>query len=176
MEILSKMLEAMVVTLREGVEAALVVGILLSYIRKTGRSHLRRYVYHGLWVAFLLSLAAAIVVQRLGLDLENELVEGTLMLIAAALVGSLLIWMWRGGRNLGQGDGSPTGCRYCQRVRSWAFPFHRYHGSPRRGRDGPFPFCPFGHHRGQSDVQHRGGSARPPASVCFRFFSDSREP
>lgn len=102
MEILSKMLEAMVVTLREGVEAALVVGIVLSYIRKTGRSHLRRYVYHGLWVAFLLSLAAAIVVQRLGLDAENEVVEGSLMLMAAALVGSLLIWMWRVGRTLGQ--------------------------------------------------------------------------
>ena len=44
MDILSKMLEAMVVTLREGIEAALVVGVLLAYLRKTGREALSRYV------------------------------------------------------------------------------------------------------------------------------------
>lgn len=102
MDILTKMLEAMVVTLREGVEAALVVGIVLAYLKKSEKDHLRRYVYHGLWAAILVSLLGALVVQKLGLDPENEMFEGTLMLVAAAFVGSLLIWMWRTGRTLKQ--------------------------------------------------------------------------
>jgi high-affinity iron transporter len=102
MEILSKMLEAMVVTLREGVEAALLVGIVLAYLKKSNKDHLRRYVYRGLGAAILVSLLGALVVQKLGLDPENEMFEGTLMLVAAAFVGSLLIWMWRTGRTLKQ--------------------------------------------------------------------------
>lgn len=100
MQLLSGMLEAMVVTLREGVEAALVVGIVLAYLRKTERGHLSRYVYRGLWVAILVSVLGAFVVQKLGLDPENELLEGSLMLVAAGLVGSLLVWMWKAGRTL----------------------------------------------------------------------------
>src|SRR3990170_5715852 len=91
MDILSKMLEAMVITLREGVEAALVVGILLAYLRKTGREALTRYVLLGLAAATLASLAGAIFIQRYGLDPENEVLEGTVMFVAAALVGSLEI-------------------------------------------------------------------------------------
>ena len=68
MDLLVKMLEAMVVTLREGVEAALVVGIVLAYLRKTERGHLSRYVYRGLWAAVLVSILGALVVQQFGLD------------------------------------------------------------------------------------------------------------
>jgi high-affinity iron transporter len=93
MEILSRMLQAMVVTLREGVEAALVLGIVLAYLRRTEKSHLTRYVYRGLWLAVAVSLGSALFVHRLGLDPENEVVEGSLMLVAAGLVGSLLVWM-----------------------------------------------------------------------------------
>ena len=99
MQILSKMLEAMVVTLREGVEAALVVGIVLAYLKKTQRDHLRRHVYRGLIAAVLVSIGGAFVVQKLGIDPDNELVEGSLMLAAAALVGSLLFWMWKSQDN-----------------------------------------------------------------------------
>lgn len=102
MEILSKMLEAMVVTLREGVEAALIVGIVLAYLKRSEKDHLRRYVYYGLWVAILASFLGALVVQKLGLDPENEVFEGTLMLVTAAFVGSLLVWMWRTARTLKQ--------------------------------------------------------------------------
>jgi len=100
MDILSKMLEAMVITLREGVEAALVIGILLAYLRKTGREALTRYVLLGLAAATLASLAGAIFIQRYGLDPENEVLEGTVMFVAAALVGSLVVWMWRTGRSV----------------------------------------------------------------------------
>ena len=99
-DILTKMLEAMVVTLREGIEAALVVGILLAYLRKTGRQALARSVLLGLGAAILASLLGAVLVQRYGLDTENEVLEGSLMFLAAGLVGSLVIWMWRMGRNV----------------------------------------------------------------------------
>ena len=102
MDILSKMLEAMVVTLREGIEAALVVGVLLAYLRKTGREALSRYVLLGLAAAILASLVGAFFIQRYGLDPENEVLEGSVMFVAAGLVGSLVVWMWRTGRSIRQ--------------------------------------------------------------------------
>jgi FTR1 family protein len=102
METLARMLEATVVTLREGIEAALVVGIVLAYLRRTGRAGLERHVYWGLGAALVASLAAAAAIRRFGLDPENEVWEGSLMLVAAALVGSLVIWMWRTGRRIRQ--------------------------------------------------------------------------
>lgn len=98
MDVLARMLEATVVTLREGIEAALVVAITLAYLRKCGRGELARYVYWGVATAVVASAVAALAVQRWGLDPENELWEGSLMLVAAGLVGSLAAWMWRAGR------------------------------------------------------------------------------
>lgn len=98
MDVLARMLEATVVTLREGIEAALVVGLALAYLRRTGRAELARYVYRGLGAAVVASLAGAVVFQRFGLDPENEVWEGSVMLVAAALVGSLVVWMSRAGR------------------------------------------------------------------------------
>ncbi|MBI4536640.1 MAG: DUF2318 domain-containing protein [candidate division NC10 bacterium] len=100
MEAFGRMLEAMVVTLREGVEVALVVGMLLAYLRKTERGALTRYVLWGLGAAVLASLLGAALFQRYGVDPENETLEGALMFLAAGLVGSLALWMWRTGRSL----------------------------------------------------------------------------
>ncbi|HKF52000.1 MAG TPA: FTR1 family protein, partial [Candidatus Acidoferrales bacterium] len=58
------MLLALLVALREGVEAALVVGIVLVYLNRTGRRALARYVWTGVGVAVALSFAAAILLQR----------------------------------------------------------------------------------------------------------------
>src|SRR5574341_179067 len=102
MDILTKVLEATVVTLREGIEAALVVGIFLASLRKSGRAVLSRYVLWGLGVAVLASLGGAVLIQRYGLDPENEVLEGTVMFLAAGLVGSLVVWMWRTGRSVRQ--------------------------------------------------------------------------
>ncbi len=99
MAFLTKILEALVVTLREGIEAALVVGILLAYLRKSGREQLTRYVLLGLGAAVLASILGAVLIQRYGIDPENELLEGTVMFVAAGLVGSLVLWMWRSGRS-----------------------------------------------------------------------------
>jgi FTR1 family protein len=92
--------EALVITLREGIEAALVVGLILAYLNRTGRAALNRYVYAGLVLAVLASLAGAVGFSRLGLNPENEVLEGTLLAVAAVLVASLVIWMWRASRHV----------------------------------------------------------------------------
>lgn len=93
-------LESFVVVLREGIEAALVIGLLLAYLNRTGRRAYGRYVLLGLGAAALASLTLAAAIQRYGLDAENPAMEGSLMFVAAALVASLVVWMWRTGRTI----------------------------------------------------------------------------
>ena len=96
----SAILESFVVALREGIEVALVIGMLLTYLNRTGRRTYGRFVLFGLGAAVLASLGMAAAVQRYGLDAENPVVEGSLMFVAAALVTSLVVWMWRTGRSI----------------------------------------------------------------------------
>jgi len=100
MQSLSGVLEGVVVSLREGVEVALVIGVLFAYLRRTGRDIYFRSVLLGLGVAILASLLAAILVRRYGLNPDNPGLEGVLMVVAAGLVTSLLAWMWRTGRTV----------------------------------------------------------------------------
>ena len=92
------MLSAFLIALREGVEAALVVGIILVYLSKTGRSHLSRFVWSGVALAGALSLAVAIVLERY--KISEDGFEGLLLLIAAAFVISMIVWMNRVARHL----------------------------------------------------------------------------
>jgi high-affinity iron transporter len=100
MDFLSRIFESVVVTLREGVEVALVVGVLLAYLRRSGRAAYAQYVLFGLGAAVLASLLGALVIQRYGLDPDNPTIEGSVMFVAAGLVTSLLVWMWRMGRSV----------------------------------------------------------------------------
>jgi FTR1 family protein len=100
MDILSRMFESVVITLREGVEVALVIGVLLAYLRRTGREAYSRYVLLGLGAAVLASLLGAVLIHRYGLDPDNPAMEGSVMFVAAGLVASLVIWMWRTGRSV----------------------------------------------------------------------------
>ena len=92
------MLSALLIALREGVEAALVVGIVLVYLSRTGRRALTRYVWAGVGLATVASIAAAMLLQRW--QVSEDGFEGVLMLVAAALVVSMIIWMNRIARNL----------------------------------------------------------------------------
>ncbi len=95
-------MEAFVITLREGMEAALVVGLVLTYLNRTGRAGLRRRVYAGLGLAVAASLLGAVGFSLTGFDPENEILEGTVLAIAAVLVFSLVVWMWRSAKGLRQ--------------------------------------------------------------------------
>lgn len=94
------MLEQLVITLREGVEAALIVAIALAYLRKIGRPDLFRTVYAALAAAVGVSLAGAIAMTA-GHWNEDRF-EGWLMLVAAVFVFTMVYWMHRTARHLRQ--------------------------------------------------------------------------
>jgi high-affinity iron transporter len=92
------MLSALLVALREGVEAALVVGIVLVYLNRSGRRALKIYVWGGVLLACVASIAAALLLERWALSEDGF--EGLLMLAAAALVITMIVWMNRTARTL----------------------------------------------------------------------------
>ena len=98
------MLQAFIITLREGVEAALIVGITLAYLAKIGRNELRKAVYAALAAAFLGSIGVAVVISRL--NWNEDAFEGWIMLAAAFFVITMVIFMMKTGRKLkGQIEG-----------------------------------------------------------------------
>jgi high-affinity iron transporter len=94
------LLSAFLIALREGVEAALVVGIILVYLSRTGRSHLARFVWGGVIAAVALSLAVAIALDRFRISEDGF--EGLLLLLAAFFVVTMIVWMNRVARHLKQ--------------------------------------------------------------------------
>ncbi|HKZ54165.1 MAG TPA: FTR1 family protein [Anaerolineales bacterium] len=93
-------MQAFVITLREGLEAALIVGLILTYLNRSGREAFRRWAFAGLTLAATASLLGAWIFTVVGLDPENELLEGVLQAVAAVLVFSLVVWMWRASRDV----------------------------------------------------------------------------
>jgi FTR1 family protein len=92
------LLSALLVALREGVEAALVVGIVLVYLNRTGRASLARYVWTGVGVATAASFAVALLLQRWKVSQDGF--EGLLLLLAAVFVVTMVVWMNRVARHL----------------------------------------------------------------------------
>src|ERR1700746_3644408 len=92
------MLQAFMITLREGVEAALIVGITLAYLGKIGRHDLRKTVYAALGAAFLGSIGVAVLISRL--NWNEDVFEGWIMLVAAFFVVTMVIFMMKTGRKL----------------------------------------------------------------------------
>ena len=93
------------ITLREGLEAALIVGILLGYLRKVGRPDKRGVVWRGVVVAVVASVALAILLQMLGAKLEGQteqIFEGATMFLAVAVLTYMIFWMRYQGRHLRQ--------------------------------------------------------------------------
>ena len=91
------MLQAFVITLREGLEAFLIVAISLAYLRKSGRTSLIPAVHWGIAVSVVLSVGAGMLLARAS---NQALWEGVLAIVAAVLVASLTIHMWRAGRRM----------------------------------------------------------------------------
>lgn len=92
------MLEALIITVREGIEAALLVGIIVAFLRKEGRAELLRWVWAGLASAVVASFAGGFVLRSWAVN--EEVFEGVLYLASAAVVASMLLWMWRHSRRL----------------------------------------------------------------------------
>lgn len=84
------MLETLLITFREGLEAFLIVAITLAYLTKTGRNDLKRPVYAGIIVALIVSATTGWHVAALA---DTPLMEGILAIVAGILVASLTYYM-----------------------------------------------------------------------------------
>ncbi|HTI39512.1 MAG TPA: FTR1 family protein [Vicinamibacterales bacterium] len=89
------MLQAFVITLREGLEAFLIVAISLAYLRKADRRELIPAVHWGIGASVVLSVAAGLLLARAR---NQSFWEGILGIGAGVLVASLTVHMWRAGR------------------------------------------------------------------------------
>jgi len=95
------MLQAFIITLREGVEASLIVGIVFAYLVKIGRPELKRTVFWALGSAVAASVAAAIILAHT--PYNSDILEGWVMLGAAFFVISMIWFMHRAARSM-KGD------------------------------------------------------------------------
>jgi high-affinity iron transporter len=94
---LNRMLQAFVITLREGLEAFLIIAISLAYLRKSGRRELISAVHWGIALSVLLSIGAAWLFQQAS---NQALWEGVLAIAAAVSVATLTIHMWRTAKRI----------------------------------------------------------------------------
>ena len=92
------MLSAFLIALREGVEASLVVGIILVYLSRTGRAHLARFAWYGVTAAAALSLGVAVALERFRISEDGF--EGLMLLVASVFVITMIVWMNRVARHL----------------------------------------------------------------------------
>ena len=90
------MVAAALIALREGLEAALIVGIVLGYLRKIGYLEGRKSVWMGVFAAVLASISVAVVIQLVGMELEGraeEIFEGATMFLAVGVLTWMIFWM-----------------------------------------------------------------------------------
>ena len=92
------MLPSMLLTFREGLEAALIVGIMLGYLRQVGQMHRQRWIWAAVGSAAALSLTLALGLQAVGAQLEGQaeyVFEGLAMLLAVGVLTWMIFWMRR---------------------------------------------------------------------------------
>ena len=97
------MLPAFLLALREGLEAALIVGIVLGVLRKLGHNREQVSVWQGAVAAIAVSLVAALLLYAVGLKMEGaaeQIFEGVTMLLAAAILTWMIFWMQTQGRRI----------------------------------------------------------------------------
>jgi high-affinity iron transporter len=94
---------ALLITLREGLEAALIISILLAYLRQLGRTDRTSLVWWGTGLATLVSLAVGTVIFAAAAEFEGtaeELFEGLVSLFAVGVLTWMIFWMRRQGARL----------------------------------------------------------------------------
>jgi high-affinity iron transporter len=97
------MLTTFVIGLREGVEGALVVGIVAAFLRQQGRSDALRWMWAGVAAAVCLCTALAVGLQILDRELpeaQQEGLETVVAAVAVAMVSAMIVWMRRHARGL----------------------------------------------------------------------------
>ena len=91
------------ITFREALEAALIVTIMVTYLKKIGKDDLNRYSYMGAGAAVVVSLLVGIVLQVFygGLGkVASEMFEGVASLTAVAVLTSMIFWMTKHSKEI----------------------------------------------------------------------------
>jgi high-affinity iron transporter len=97
------MIASLVLSLREGLEAALIIGIVLGALRRTDHTRLNRYVWYGVIAAGCVSLLSALLLRLVDSELEGaseQIFEGITLLLAAAVLTWMIFWMRKQSRSL----------------------------------------------------------------------------
>lgn len=97
------MLASFLLSLREGLEAALIIGIVLGVLLKIKRTDLNKNVWLGAGAAAALSAIVALTLNLVGMEFEGraeEIFEGIAMLLAAGVLTWMIFWMHRSSRTL----------------------------------------------------------------------------
>ena len=99
------MLASFLLSFREGLEAALIIGVLLGALHKLDRTGERKTIWLGTAAAILLSIAAGIAINQLGASFEGraeQIFEGVAMLLAAGILTWVILWMQSQARSINQ--------------------------------------------------------------------------
>ncbi len=97
------MLVAFLIMLREGLEAALIVGIVASYLKQTGRSQWLPAIWTGIALACLLCLGTGLLLDLVSAEFpqrQQELFEAVVGLIAVGILTSMVFWMKKAGHSI----------------------------------------------------------------------------
>jgi high-affinity iron transporter len=97
------MVPSFLLSLREGLEAALIIGVLLGTLRKMRRPDLEWLVWLGTGSAVIVSILVAVFIYLVGASFEGQveaIFEGTMMLLAAGVLSWMIFWMSRQARTV----------------------------------------------------------------------------
>ena len=99
-------LQGRLFSLREGLEAVLVIAIILSFLKRTGMEELGRFVWYGVFAASLLCITAGSLLFSLAGSLSDEageVFEITVTFMAAGMLTFMIVWMKRHGQEVKSG-------------------------------------------------------------------------
>ena len=97
------MFPSLLLSLREGLEAALIIGIIIGALNKLHQEELKPVVWRGVAIAVVLSFVFGLGLNYLGMEFTGQLeevFEGLAMLLAAAILTWMILWMMRHGSEI----------------------------------------------------------------------------
>ena len=90
------MIASLIITLRETLEMALIIGIIFRYLQKSNQLEYKKYVYWGIITGLIVSVSGALLINSLSILFEGrieQIFEGVIMIIGAALLTTMILWM-----------------------------------------------------------------------------------
>ena len=100
--VLGSLIYVIITSFREIVEAALIIGIIQSYLSKTNRLDLTKDLYRGILLAIISAILVAIIITAIfvSFDTYEPLLEGAIMLLAAGVLTWMIFWMWKQSKGI----------------------------------------------------------------------------